>query len=100
MQDDKPNSEKLAAATIFFTGKVPGGDFNKYAIENADHLSLTGYGETLPDGWFKIYAEGEKSSVQSLIGYLEMSSAFHKVDHVQVAWSDYKGQYSGFSIKE
>lgn len=100
MQNNTATSENLAAATIFFTGKVPGGDFGKYATENAEHLSLTGFGQALPDGWFKIFAEGEKSSVQSLIGFIEMSSAFHKIDNVQVAWSDYKGQYSDFTIKE
>ncbi|MBP1908210.1 hypothetical protein [Methanolobus bombayensis] len=47
----------------------------------------------------------KKSSIQALIGYMEMNKTFDKadtvaVDDVIVSWSSYSSSYSDFTVKE
>lgn len=105
MSDENPNPDKLSAATILVTLRSSKGDFHEYASKIARQRSLNGYYQELPDGLYKIHVEGDKSSIQALIGYMEMNKTFDKVDtvaidQVMVSWSSYSSTYSDFTIKE
>ena len=104
MPDGTANNENLTSATILVKLRNLKGDFHEYASENATQRSLTGYSQELSEGLFKVFVEGEKSSIQALIGYMEMNKAFDKVDEiavddVMVSWSSYSSTYSDFGIK-
>jgi acylphosphatase len=105
MSDEKTNPENLVSATILVQLRNSKGDFHEYASKNAMQLSLTGYSQDLSDGLYKVFVEGEKSSIQSFIGYMEMNKAFAGMDKIDVgdimvSWSSHTGSYSDFSIKE
>lgn len=105
MQDNETSSKDLASTVILVKLTNIRGDFHKYASENARQRSLTGFSQELSDGLYKILVEGDKSSINALIGYLEVNKAFDKVDafvveDVMVSWSSYSGKYSDFSIDE
>lgn len=105
MPDELTNTENLSSATILVKLRSLKGDFHEYAFKNATQRSLTGYSQELSEGLYKIFVEGEKSSIKALIGYMEMNKAFDKVDtiavdDVMVSWSSYSSTYSDFSIKE
>ncbi|WMW24294.1 acylphosphatase [Methanolobus sediminis] len=102
---DETNSENLSAATILVKLRSPKGDFHEYASKIASQRSLKGYSQDISDGLYKVVVEGEKSSIQALIGYMEMNKTFDKsdtvaVDDVIVSWSSYSSTYSDFSVKE
>jgi acylphosphatase len=101
----KANSENLSAATILVKLRSSKGNFHEYASKNARQRSLNGYSQELSDGLYKVFVEGKKSSIQALIGYMEMNKAFDKVDEITVedvivSWSSYSSTYSGFSVMD
>ncbi|MDK2940294.1 MAG: hypothetical protein PWQ51_2459 [Methanolobus sp.] len=105
MSDENPNPENLSAATILVKLRNLKGDFHEYASTIAGQRSLNGYSQKLSDDLYKVVVEGEKSSIQALIGYMEMNKTFDKsdtvaIDDVIVSWSSYSSSYSDFSIRE
>lgn len=105
MSDKNPIPENLSAATILVKLKNSKGDFDDYISKIATQRSLNGYSRDLSDGLYKVIVEGEKSSIQALIGYMEMNKTFDKsdsvaVDDVIVSWSSYSSKYSDFTIRD
>jgi acylphosphatase len=105
MSDENQKSGNFSAATILVKLRSSKGDFHEYAAKNARQRSLNGYSQELSDGLYKVFVEGDKSSIQALIGYMEMNKTFDKIDTVAVddvivSWSSYSSTYSDFSIKE
>jgi acylphosphatase len=47
----------------------------------------------------EVQAEGEKAKLEKLVGYLKMGPSGARVERVAANWSEYSGNYSGFSIR-
>jgi acylphosphatase len=78
-------------------GRVQGVFFRAFVSENARKLGLTGFVRNMPDGTVEAVAEGEKDSLEKLLGLMREGSPAARVDRVAAQWSDYSGEYRRFS---
>jgi len=84
-------------ATVY--GRVQGVFFRDFVKRRARELGLAGYVRNLPDSVVEVQAEGEKRQLEKLTGYLKEGPPAARVDEVVTKWSEYTGNYSGFSIR-
>lgn len=89
----------LASIQAIVYGYVQGVYFRDFVSQRAKELSLTGYVGNLPEGTVEVQAEGERKQLEQLIGYLKVGPRSAKVEKVITNWSEYTGNYSGFSIR-
>jgi acylphosphatase len=89
----------LASVQVIVYGYVQGVFFRAFVSERATQLGLTGYVCNLPGGMVEVNAEGEREQLDQLISYLKVGPPSAKVGKVVTNWSEYSGNYSGFSIK-
>jgi len=80
-------------------GHVQGVFFRDFTSRRARGLDLNGYVRNLPDGTVGVYAEGERGKLEEFIRHLKTGPPSATVDSVEVAWGEYSGSYSGFSIR-
>ena len=100
MDRHKPDMpENLAALYAIVWGRVQGVFFRDFAQEQAKQLGLSGYIHNRPDGRVEVWAEGERNKLEELVNYLKIGPPAAMVDRVNFEWLEYKGSYSGFSVK-
>jgi acylphosphatase len=80
-------------------GRVQGVFFRAFVARCAGELRLSGYVRNLPDGAVEVYAEGDRQQLEKLVGYLKAGPPAARVTEVVTGWSEYSGNYSGFSIR-
>ena len=90
----------LASVRVIVYGDVQGVFFRAFASRRARELGLTGYVRNLPGREaVEVQAEGERKQLEKLIGYLKLGPPTARVGKVVTKWSEYTGNYSGFSIR-
>ena len=99
MQGEISNAEELSSATILVRGRVQGVYFRKFTVENARKLGLTGFAQNMSDGSVKVFAEGDRYSIQKLIDFLRIGPAHARVDDMEISWSSFASEFQDFSIK-
>jgi acylphosphatase len=81
-------------------GHVQGVYFRAFVLEKAQELGLTGYVRNLPSGRdVEVQAEGEKTQLEKLAGYLKSGPAMSLVEETTFTWTKSMGEYSRFTIK-
>ena len=90
---------ELASLQAIVYGHVQGVFFRAFASGQARELGLTGYVRNLPRGSVEVKAEGERSRLEELIGHLKTGPPGARVEKVATNWSEYTGNYPGFSIR-
>ncbi len=80
-------------------GRVQGVFFRTFVEEHAQRLGLVGYVRNLPSDAVEVVAEGEREHVEKLVGYLKVGPPAAIVDRVDVIWSEYTGDHSGFRVR-
>ena len=80
-------------------GRVQGVFFRTFVEEHAQRLGLVGYVRNLPSGAVEVMAEGEREQVNKLVGHLKMGPPTAIVDRVEISWSEYTGDHSGFRVR-
>lgn len=88
-----------AAVHAIVHGRVQGVYFRAFAARRAIKLGLTGYTRNLADGTVEVRAEGEREQLKTLVGHLESGPPAARVERVVTEWSEYTGEYKGFSVK-
>ena len=91
--------EKRVAFHATVWGRVQGVFFRDFVQEQANRLNLSGYVHNWPDGSVEVWAEGERDKLEELVNYLKIGPPAAMVDRVNFEWLEYKGSYSGFSVK-
>ena len=90
----------LASVRVIVYGYVQGVFFRAFASRRARELGLTGYVRNLPGREaVEVQAEGERKQLEKLIDYLKLGPPTARVGKVVTKWSEYTGNYSGFSIR-
>ncbi|MFQ5826813.1 MAG: acylphosphatase [Dehalococcoidia bacterium] len=90
---------ELAALQALVGGRVQGVYFRAFVLHRARALGLRGWVRNRSDGRVEVWAEGERSRLESLLGYLETGPPGARVDGVEVGWSDYRGEFGSFEIR-
>ena len=88
-----------ARAHVFLSGVVQGVFFRSNTRSQARLRNIAGWVRNLPDGRVEVVMEGEKESVDSLIGFCRQGPPGARVDGVEVEWEKPTHKYSGFDIR-
>lgn len=64
----------------------------------ARRVGVTGWVRNLADGRVEAVAEGEKEMLEELVMFCYVGPRGARVSGVEVEWSDFKGEFSGFRI--
>ena len=85
---------------LFVSGTVQGVLYRRYAQAKAKELGITGWAHNLVDGRVELVAEGEEKNVEQFIEWCSHGSPLARVENVEVAHEDYKGEFSDFEVRE
>lgn len=81
-------------------GRVQGVFFRAATQREARRLGLTGWVKNRADGFVEILAEGEEDEVKELLGWAQKGPSAARVDHVDVRWRSFSGDYADFRITD
>ena len=91
---------KLVSVQVKVHGRVQGVFFRDFTCQRARELGVTGYVSNLPDGKIvAVQAEGEKAALEKLISHLKTGPPGATIEKLNVSWSEYRGNYTGFGIR-
>ncbi|QLJ52949.1 MAG: Acylphosphate phosphohydrolase, putative [Candidatus Fermentimicrarchaeum limneticum] len=79
-------------------GIVQGVFFRSSTEQEAFSLNLTGWVKNRRDGSVEIVAEGERDSLEALLGWCRKGPPGARVDRVDYSWEDFKEEFNSFSI--
>lgn len=83
---------------IWITGFVQGVFYRYTTKEMARNFGLTGWVRNLPDGRVEVIAEGDRDKVEKLIVWCYEGPSHARVDHVQMEWEEYQGEFENFFV--
>ncbi len=87
----------MIRANISITGDVQTVGFRTFVKNLADSLHIAGCIKNLDDGSVVVVCEGEKGSIEQLIGETtESPPSFANVEDVSVEYVDYIGEFDSF----
>jgi acylphosphatase len=89
----------LASLRAIVYGRVQGVFFRAFVSRQAEKIGLSGYVRNLPDGNVEVQAEGAKEDLEKLVAGLSAGPPAARVEKVVASWSEYTGDYSGFSVR-
>jgi acylphosphatase len=81
-------------------GLVQGVLFRRGITNVARRVGVTGWVRNLADGRVEAVAEGEKEMLEELVMFCYVGPRGARVNGVEVEWSDFKGEFSGFKITQ
>jgi acylphosphatase len=91
---------ELAYLTATVYGHVKGVYYRAFTSQLAKSLSLRGYVRNMPEmGAVQLHAEGPKEKLEELLRHLEVGPPEAVVDHIDVEWSAFTGQFSNFEVR-
>lgn len=74
--------------------------FRAFVLRKSAELGLTGYVRNLPGGKaLEVLAEGRRSRLEQLLGYLRVGPPAARVERVETTWSEYSGGYESFDVR-
>lgn len=79
-------------------GDVQGVAFRWFVSREASRLGLRGWVRNLSDGDVEVRAEGDRLSLETLIGLLNRGPRLARVEGVDVRWDQATGEFSDFRI--
>jgi len=85
-------------ARIIVTGLVQGVFFRDSTRRKAQELQVTGIVRNRPDGTVEIICEGDDEGVKKLIEWSGRGPRGAYVEHVDVSWEDYVGEFKDFRV--
>ena len=91
---------ELAYLTATVHGHVKGVYYRAFTSRLAKSLGLRGYVRNLPqESAVQIHAEGPKDKLEALVSQLEVGPPESVVDHIDIDWSAFTGQFSKFEVR-
>ncbi len=86
------------AVDMTASGRVQGVGFRFFVRESARRLGAKGWVKNMPDGSVSIHAEGDKETLDELIGRVRQGPAFGNVSGLDVEWVEPSGSFTAFEI--
>jgi acylphosphatase len=90
---------ELVRLTAVVYGVVQGVSFRYYTLQKAQTLDLCGHVRNLYDGSVEVVAEGERSAVDKLLGWLHAGPPSAEVERVDARWGTPRGDYRTFEVR-
>jgi len=85
---------------LIVRGRVTGVFFRAAAQREAKRLGVTGWVKNRNDGSVELLAEGEEDAIKEIIGWAHHGPSAARVEHVDVRWRGYTGEFFDFQIVE
>lgn len=89
----------MIRAHILISGFVQGVCYRWFAEKEANSLGLTGYVKNLYDRGVEVVVEGERGLIEEFAKMLKIGPSSADVRDIKIKWQEYKGEFSGFSIR-
>lgn len=86
-------------AQVIINGLVQGVNFRACTRYEASRLGIGGWVRNLPDGAVEALFEGEKKSVEQIVGWCYQGPPGARVTNVEIVWGPYKGEFQHFDIR-
>ena len=86
-------------AHVFVSGIVQGVFFRANTKRVADQLGVKGWVKNLLDGRVEAVFEGDKRAVDEIIEWCRSGPPLARVEHVEVRWEPYRGEFKDFRIR-
>lgn len=90
--------ERMRRAEILVEGRVQGVFYRYSTREMADLFHLTGSVRNLRDGKVKVICEGAEEDIRNLVEWCKRGPQGAVVEHVEVVWKEYVGEFKHFNI--
>ena len=91
---------ELAYLEVKVYGHVKGVYYRAFTSRLAKSLGLRGFVRNLPElSAVEVIAEGSKEKLEELVRQLEVGPPESLVEHMDVEWSAFTGQFSKFEIR-
>ncbi len=84
---------------VVISGKVQGVFFRANVRDLALKLNVNGWIKNLPNGRVEAMFEGKNDDVEKMINFCKTGPLGAKVDDIEVKREDYRGEFSGFTIR-
>ncbi len=91
------NTNERLSATI--DGFVQGVGFRMFVMDTAQALHLTGWVRNTFDGKVEVIAEGDRKSLEYLLGKLRQGPRSAMVQNVSQEWQDATGEFTRFDVR-
>ena len=85
-------------ARVLVSGRVQGVFFREETRRRARSLGIAGWVANRPEGTVEAVFEGPRKQVESMVGWCGRGPSGARVDDVQVAWEDPRGD-EGFAVR-
>ena len=85
-------------ARVLVSGRVQGVFFREETRRRARSLGIAGWVANRPEGTVEAVFEGPREQVESMVGWCSRGPSGARVDDVQLAWEDPRGD-EGFAVR-
>ena len=89
----------MARLRAVVRGWVQGVGYRDFVSREAVRLRLRGYVRNSSDGTVEIEAEGPREELEEFLDQLKSGHRLAQVDHVDVAWDAYRGEFAGWDLR-
>lgn len=89
----------LARIQAVVHGRVQGVYYRAFTFRIARSLSLSGWVKNSRSGDVEVQAEGAREDLEALLKQLKVGPEGASVSEIDVTWSDYTGDFSGFNVR-
>lgn len=90
--------EKVRAHAVI-SGRVQGVFFRQETQRTAERNQVAGWVRNLRDGTVEAVLEGEKKGVEDTLTWCGQGPSRARVEHVEVRWLKYTGEFTNFKIR-
>jgi len=84
---------------VMIHGRVQGVGFRNFAIHRASELGLVGYVKNRWDGTVEVVAEGERTTLEQLLGHVRRGPRAATIAKVDVTWLPATGEFDEFGAR-
>jgi acylphosphatase len=92
------NHSKKIRLHLVISGKVQGVYFRHNTQIVASRHNVTGWVRNLEGGQVEVVLEGDETNVDNVIKWCKIGPAGAKVEHVDMQYEKYTGEFKGFDV--
>jgi acylphosphatase len=89
---------KQIRTSVVITGKVQGVNFRAETRRAARQRNVRGWVRNRSDGSVEALFEGDEPDVKAMLEWCRQGSSFSRVQHVDIHWETYNGEFDRFEI--
>jgi acylphosphatase len=88
----------MARAHVYIRGRVQGVFFRASTRDKARAFGVNGWVKNCLDGRVEAAFEGEKDAIDAMVRWCRKGPNGAFVEHIDVCWEEYTGEFEEFSV--